>query len=58
MTRAPYQGGLWEAVVQSAKSSLLRATKGITFTYEEISTICAKIKTILNSRSISYRFVW
>ncbi|XP_075163362.1 uncharacterized protein LOC142235997 [Haematobia irritans] len=50
---APHMGGLWEAGVKSFKSHLKRAIPDMTFTFEELSTILARIESCLNSRPLS-----
>ncbi|XP_065365565.1 uncharacterized protein LOC135958596 [Calliphora vicina] len=50
---APHMGGLWEAAVKSFKFHLKRVTGAQRFTFEEFSTILARIEGILNSRPIS-----
>lgn len=50
---APYMGGLWEAAVKSFKFHLKRISGSHKFTFEEFSTILARIEGILNSRPIS-----
>lgn len=50
--RAPNQGGIWEAAVKSMKHHLKRIIGEATLTYEEISTVLAKIEACLNSRPL------
>ncbi|XP_023247632.1 uncharacterized protein LOC111643691 [Copidosoma floridanum] len=50
--RAPHFGGLWEAAVRSAKHHLKRVICETRLTFEELSTLCAKIKACLNSRPL------
>lgn len=47
---APHFGGLWKAGVKSTKSHLKRVLGTATLTYEEMSTLLAKIEAALNSR--------
>ncbi|XP_011702045.1 PREDICTED: uncharacterized protein LOC105458437 [Wasmannia auropunctata] len=51
--RAPQFGGLWEAVVKSAKRHLHTITEGRILTYEEYSTLLAQIEVMLNSRPLT-----
>lgn len=50
--RGPNFGGLWEAVVKSAKTHLKRIMGSIKFTYEELTTILAQVEACLNSRPL------
>lgn len=50
---APYMGGLWEAGVKSFKIHLRKGIPKLNFTFEEFSTILARIETCLNSRPLS-----
>ncbi len=51
--RAPHFGGLWEAGVKAMKRLLYKHTDGLTYTFEEMSTILVQIKGILNSRPLT-----
>ncbi len=55
--RGPHHGGLWEAVVKSTKSHLLRVTKGHARTFEQYTTLFTQIEGILNSRPLCVRRV-
>jgi len=46
---APHFGGLWEAAVRSMKRLLVRVIGTHIFTYEEFSTVLARVVAILNS---------
>ena len=50
---APHMGGIWEAAVKSMKSHLKKLSTNISYTYEEFSTLLARIEAILNSRPLS-----
>ncbi|XP_071652192.1 uncharacterized protein [Temnothorax longispinosus] len=50
---APHFGGLWEAVVKSAKHHLRRVLGDATLTYEEMTTLLTQIEACLNSRPLS-----
>ncbi|XP_043659682.1 uncharacterized protein LOC122624258 [Drosophila teissieri] len=50
---APHMGGLWEAGVKSFKSHFYKYTAAGKYTFEELTTLLAKIEACLNSRPIS-----
>ena len=50
--RAPHFGGLWEAAVKAAKYHLKRIVGRQIFTFEELTTICCKVESFLNSRPL------
>ncbi|GBP80967.1 hypothetical protein EVAR_54130_1 [Eumeta japonica] len=50
--RAPHFGGLFESAVKSAKSLLSRIIGEQRLTYEELSTVFARIEAVLNSRPL------
>ncbi|XP_026828138.1 uncharacterized protein LOC113562570 [Ooceraea biroi] len=49
---APNFGGIWEAVVKSAKHHLRRVLGEAKLTFEEMTTLLAQIEACLNSRPI------
>ena len=51
--RAPHFGGLWEAAVKSFKYHYRRVLGENKLTYEEMTTLSAKIEDFLNSRPLS-----
>ncbi|CAI6373551.1 unnamed protein product [Macrosiphum euphorbiae] len=50
--RAPSFGGIWEAVVKSAKSLLVRAINSRVWTLEEFITLLCTVEAALNSRPL------
>lgn len=50
---APHMGGLWEAGVKSVKTHLRKISGVQKFTFEEFSTLLARIEACLNSRPLT-----
>lgn len=50
---APHFGGIWEAAVKSAKTHLLKITKGSLLNFEDMQTLLCCIEAILNSRPMT-----
>ena len=50
--RAPHFGGLWESAVRCFKNHLKKVIGDSKLTYEEMSTLAAKVEACLNSRPI------
>jgi len=50
---APHMGGLWEAAVKSFKTLFVRTAGSHNFTFEELTTLMARIESVLNSRPLS-----
>jgi hypothetical protein len=52
LTKAPWYGGIWERLVQSAKRCLKRVIGRTTLTFLELQTVLVEIEVILNSRPL------
>lgn len=50
---APHMGGLWKAGVKSFKTHFRKFSGSMKFTFEEFSTLLARIEACLNSRPLS-----
>jgi hypothetical protein len=53
LERAPWWGGVFERLIQSAKRCL-KTVGGAPLTYDELLTAVTEVKGILNSRPLSY----
>lgn len=51
--KAPHFGGLWEAGIKSAKTLLKKILGGRILTYEEMSTLTARVEMALNCRPLT-----
>ncbi|XP_039453257.1 uncharacterized protein LOC120432183 [Culex pipiens pallens] len=51
--RAPNFGGLWEAAVKSAKTSLIRVLGQRQLSFEDMITVLAQIEAAMNSRPLT-----
>ena len=54
LERAPWWGGIFERMIQTAKRCLRKTIGKAKLTYDEFSTACAEVEMVLNSRPISY----
>ena len=50
---APHMGGLWEAGVKSVKTLFRKVIGSHRLTYEELTTVLARIEAVLNSRPMT-----
>ncbi|XP_055619018.1 uncharacterized protein LOC129764190 [Toxorhynchites rutilus septentrionalis] len=50
---ASHFGGIWEANIRQTKALLVKQTGGAALSFEEMSTVLARIEAVLNSRPIT-----
>ncbi|XP_071033107.1 uncharacterized protein, partial [Parasteatoda tepidariorum] len=51
---AAWWGGFWERLIRTLKDLLKRTLGGAVLTYEELQTVLCDIKSIMNSRPLTY----
>ena len=54
LEKAPWQGGLFERMIQSAKRCLRKIVGSARLTHDELITSVIEVEMILNSRPLSY----
>ncbi|XP_055623555.1 uncharacterized protein LOC129766984 [Toxorhynchites rutilus septentrionalis] len=50
---APHFGGIWEANIRQTKALLVKQTGRAALSFEEMSTVLARIEAVLNSRPVT-----
>ena len=54
LEKAPWLGGVFERMIQSAKRCLRKTIGNAWLTYDELITSVTEVEMILNSRPLSY----
>ena len=54
LAKAPWQGGFFERLIQSAKRCLKRTIGNSKLSYDELQTAVTEVELVLNSRPLSY----
>ena len=54
LERAPWWGGIFERMIQTAKRCLRKTIGKAKLTFDEFSTAIAEVEMVINSRPISY----
>ena len=54
LEKAPWQGGIFERMVKSAKRCLRKAIGKTALSYDELLTLVTEVEAVLNSRPLSY----
>lgn len=52
--KVPWWGGFWERLIQSIKRCMKKSLGGTTLTYDELNTLLVEIKSVINSRPLTY----